>query len=479
MYKKSMALILLLSSIMAFSQEMVNLIPLELKKNRDVFQIVNNTTKETSLFISDKKRVKAIRLNDKMQIIDSLSTERPDKTYSEMIGYNNDQSNPRLFWISSNHKEIFSQLYNFENQQISNQNYTLSLKNEKFLQKFSENGKFYILTIIRDSNTIKLYVFDEHGKMEERIIALTGFHFFDSNYQRTNLYGVLEENLLPFESSFSLQKITTESPTSLTESAKKRKCYSNDNQIILTFDCNFDYTQLITIDLKKYTAVEKIIKKPFIKYADRFELKSNSFLIDDRLFQIKLNSEKMIVTSKDLEDNLIKEYTADKEGQIDFKNSEIIQENGSASSIRILEKTSQFLRKVNSSNPGISCYKVNGNYLVTLGSISEQQQNSAIMIGAMVGGLSGALIAVAISNPTYDSFNSYSKRKVVYINCLFDKDNNHINGESKPLAFDNIRKFLDEKTSISSQTIYKLDHSYYLGYYDDTRKEYALINFAE
>ena len=69
---------LLLFSLISFSQELVYYTPLELKKHRDVLPIVNND-KEVTLFVSDKIKVKAIRLNEKMQIIDSISSERPDK----------------------------------------------------------------------------------------------------------------------------------------------------------------------------------------------------------------------------------------------------------------------------------------------------------------------------------------------------------------------------------------------------------------
>jgi hypothetical protein len=97
MFKKLLLVSLFLNSFISFSQELVNYTPIELKKNRDVFQIVNNDKKEVTLFVSDKIKVKAIRLNEKMQIIDSISTERPDKKkFTEMIGYNSTNSNAIL-----------------------------------------------------------------------------------------------------------------------------------------------------------------------------------------------------------------------------------------------------------------------------------------------------------------------------------------------------------------------------------------------
>lgn len=479
MYKQNILLSLLLCSFISFSQEIVNSIPVALKKNKTVFQVVNDSTKETTIFVSDKEKIKAIRLNKEMQIIDSLSTERLNpKTYVSMIGYNKNKSNINLFWTSTNHKDLFIQQFNFNKQNSENKTFTLPLKDEKFVQNFSQNGKFYIMTVLKNSDKLKLYVFDSDAKLEEKTIDLTGYRFYTSDYKKTTIYGVLDETYYATEFPFSLQKITPENPTSLVESSKKRKCYSIDKTIVLTFDSNIDYTQLITLNLESFSAKEQFIKKPNIP-EDRKYLNSNSFLIDNYLYQIKSSSSQLILTVKDLEDNLIKSYEASAENPIiDFKNTDYIQENGGTSNTRILETSSQFIRKTNNLNAGISCYQLNGNYLVTIGSVSQEQQNATMMYGGMFGA-AGVLIAVAISNPTMESFNAYANRKVVYINSLFDKDVNHINGEIGPLAFDKIRFFFDKNTAVSSQTLYKLDNIYYLGYYDTKTKEYTIRKFND
>lgn len=486
MFKKSIVLILLMIGYISFSQEIVNSIPVALKKNKAVFQIVNDLTKETTIFVSDKEKVKAIRLDKEMKIMDSLSTERVNySTYAQMIGHNGFSSNPSLFWSSPNHKEILFQPFNFKNPASSNQTYSLPLKDERVLQNFSQNDKFYMMTVLKNSDKLKLYVFDTNGKLEEKIIDLTGFRFFKSDFKKTTLYGMLEEVFYSSELPFSLQKIIPENPTSLVESSKKKKCYSNGKTIILTFDMNMDYTQLITINLESFTATEKILKKPFINATERYQLNSNSFLIDNKLYQIKSSSSELFLTIKDLEDNLIKSYEASGENPIiDFKNSNFEQEYGGTSKKRILETSSQFIRKTNNLNAGISCYKLNDNYLVTIGSVSEEEQqvSTGMIIGGMfgaVGSIAGSLIDAAISNPTMESFNSYANRKVVYINGLFDKEGTHVKGEIEPLAFDKIRIFFDKNTDVSSQTLYKLDNIYYLGYYDNNSKEYVIREFED
>ncbi|MCC9072540.1 hypothetical protein LNQ49_13195 [Flavobacterium sp. F-65] len=478
MIQKLLSTFLLLASINSFSQEIISSTSIDLKKNRDVFQTINDDKKEVTLFVSDKVKVKAIRLNEKMQLIDSISTERPNtKIFSNMIGYNMNNENTRLFWSSNDYKDIFTQLYDFKNQKVTTQQHTLVLKDEKILQKFSGNEKFYILSVIKKSNNFKLHIFDKEGNHKEQIIDLNGFHFYNKNYLKTNLYGVLEETQLPFEGPFSLQNINVKNPTSLTDAANKRKCYFDDKQIIMTFDFNVDYTQVISIDLNNYSATEKMVKKPTIP-DNRLYLNSNSFYFKNKLYQIKSSSELFYFTIKDLDDNLIKEYTANATDPIDFKNSEIYQEGGDFfGGKRTLENSSQFIRKINNLNSAVSCYHIGQNTLITFGGVSAAQQGGGQAVMNQFG-LIGALIGTVAFNPTMESFNSYSNRKVVKIESLFDSEGNHIKGDLQPLAFDKIRTFFDKNTDVSSQTLFKTD-SYYLGYYDNKTKEYIIRKFVD
>jgi hypothetical protein len=416
-----------------------------------------------------------------MQITDSISSERPDKKkYDDMIGYNTNNSNTRLYWSSSDHKQIFSQLYDFDTRKVVTNQYTLPLKDEKYLQKFSSKDKFYILTVVKATDLFKLHIFDQNGKYESQTINLSNLRFFDNHYKKTNLYGLFEENLLPFESMFSLQNITTENPTSITDGAKKRKCYFNENELVITLDANVDFTQILIIDLKNFTVTEKLITKPTIPVIYRTSLNSNSFYFDKKLYQIKSSSDTFFFTIKDLDGNALKEYRVTADTPIEFKNSEIYQQGGDFGGKRILENSSQFIRKVNNLNSGISCYNIGDNTLITLGSVSELKQSGPqVALGSF--GLIGVIAATAITyyNPTMDSFNSYTNRKVVKIECLFDKDSNHIKTELKPLAFDKIRTFFDDNTDVSSQTLFKMESSYYLGYYDNKTKEYTIRRFAD
>ncbi|MCI9844436.1 hypothetical protein [Flavobacterium pectinovorum] len=478
MLKKIFLASLFLNGFLSFSQEIVSTTPVELKKNRDVFQTLNEDKKEVTLFISDKIKVKAIRLNEKMGIMDSLSAERPiAKTYTNMIGYNLNNDNTRLFWSSNDYEEIFTQLFDLNNRKIETKQYSLVLKEEKVLQKFSGNQNFYILSVLKKGNNLKLHIFDKEGVHTEKLIDFNRFKFLKSDNTRTDFYGVLKENLLPFEAPFSMQNINTKNPTSLTESAKKRKCYFNNKQITITIDTNVDYTQVFTIDLETFITTEKIVRQRSIS-GDRFYLSSNSFYFENKLYQVKTSMDQFYFSIKDLDSKLIKEYDASSEKQIDFKNSEMSLEGSDFGGKRTLTNSSQFIRKINNLNLGISCYHIGQNTLIAFGGVSSEQQSTG-QIAMSQFGLIGALVAVAVYNPSMESFNSYSNRKVVKLEGLFDDEGNHIKGELQPLAFDKIRTFFDKNNDVSSQTLFKMGDFYNLGYYDNKTKEYIIRKFAD
>ena len=284
------------------------------------------------------------------------------------------------------------------------------------------------------------------------------------------------------EYSFTIQQITTESQNSLVEGAKRKKFYIKDQKLILTFDNSNNFSQLYTLDLKSYKVSQKIINKPYLAGDASFHI-SNSYLIDDKLFIIKSSSSNLLFSIVDLNGVVLNNYAIDENtNSIDFTNSEVSQELIKSTAKKTLEKPAQLIRKMYNLYPGVVCYNLNNNYLVSIGSISPiiQQANASMILGGtfgLVGAIAGSLIDGA--NPVIKNINPYTNRKVIYVNCLFDKDGKHVEGEVPTLAFDKIRTFFEKNNDISSQTMFKLNTAYYLGYYEIKSKQYTIRKFTD
>lgn len=474
MLKKIIITALVLNAFLGFTQESTLSFPIEMKGNRDVFQIVNSLNNSVTLFLSDKEKVTAIRLNEKFEVVDSLTTNRPDKKYSEILGYNGDYSNPRLFLGKQNKKEIIELEFNFSDKASSTKEYSLELKKEKIIKSISSNSIFYLITCSKEDLALNFYVFKDHN-LELIKIDLKGETFYNLYKERTNIFDIVTESIHMEDASSGIELITKNTLTTLLSSSIKRKMYLDGNNLIFTFDNNKDVTQSIFIDLTTFNHHVKYYKNPKINGDDLF-LNSNSYLYDNKVFQIKTSSDEFYLTVKDLDDNLIKTHHLKKSDSLYFNNTPVFQENGEFGGNREFEKASKFIRKINNLSCGLTVHSLGDNYLLTIGSVSQTNGNVAILGGMF--GLAGALVATAI-NPTMDSFNSYANQKVVYTNCLFNKEIEHIAGSVPEFPFDKIRNYLDINKALKSKTLFKFNDYYYLGFYLKSEEKYSFEKFKE
>lgn len=475
---KKLVFAFLVLSLHSFAQTVTKSVVLDIPKKNDVFQVVEENKKQVSLFFNDRYRVRTVRLDENFSVIDSLSSERPSKDYDDIIGYSISENKYYSYWSSSNNKEIASQCFDFEGKQVSLNTFKLEFVKEKPIKKITVNNIFYLITIIKNTSLLNFYSFND-GKMEKKTVDLSSKNFVSYASQKTNLWEILTE-VSDFDPSLSIQSINEETPPSLALSANRRKVYTRDNTLIFTFDNNKGFTQFLSIDLTDFSFTLKSYAQPYIEQSEFDQIQSNSFLVKNRIVQVKLNTNVLHISIKDFEGNELKTFSAFADKEIDFKNSEIIQENGSIRNTRILDKSNQLLRKITNLNPSISCYSYNDTIYLTIGGVSLVQNNNAVMYGAMLGGLTGALIGAAISsNYSVNNLNSYTNRKVVYINCMFDQEFNHINGEVKKLAFDELRAFSEQKADLECKTVFKMNSKLYFGGYFSTTKSYSFYSFND
>ena len=102
-----------------------------------------------------------------------------------------------------------------------------------------------------------------------------------------------------------------------------------------------------------------------------------------------------------------------------------------------------------------------------------------MMYGGMFG-VSGVLIGMALSsNYSMNNLNSYKQRKVVYINCLFDKDFNHLEGEVKKTGFDELRVFSESNDNLIAPVVFKLNSKLYYGGNDMKLGSYQFYKFKD
>lgn len=491
MLKKPLFICFLLSSLISFSQQIVKEFDFKLEKKRDFFQIVNESKKEVVLLLNDKEKVTSIRFDEKFGIKDSLSATRPERIYEEIIGYSQNENDYFVFWGSKDRKKINSQYFNFITKESKTNPINLELKKEKVIKELTIKNVFYLITIVKNTSILKLYISDNNGNLIEKTIDLSHLEFKNMYNNRADLYTVLTDE----SSEPCFQNISNDSPPSLALSAKRYKIYTySPDEIIFTMDNTANATQILRINLQNLTSDLKSIVQPKIEKGQygSLQFKSNSFLIDDKILQLKTNSFVLFVTISDLNGTKIKEYKVLHDQEIDFKNSDFVQESNGIHNQKLIENTEKFLRKIHNF-PSISCYKVNGLYCTILGS-SVDKTHASGGGGMGISGIgvgAGGMVPISYGSYTVENLISYKDKIVFYTNCLFDSNFNHVKGEIKSSAFDKARAFIEENTEIHESVtplttslykdliLFKYNTNLYLGNYNKKNKKYQIFSFGE
>lgn len=455
------------------SQNLVSEFSLNLDKNTSLFNILNPQTNENAFFFMNKENIKCIKINSDLKKVEEISVAKPEKHFKSIIGYKSENNSYSIYW-ANNSNQILEQKIDFTTKTSSSNTFELELENEEVINRITIGSKFYIVTVLKKTSTLNFYSFE--GTITKKIVSFEDKKFVNSVNQPVNLWNLISEKR-GVQNNYLFQNIISETPPSLVLSSEKRKCFLFGNKLIFSFDNSNSFTQAITINLENYESNQIIFTKPFLLENDFNFVDSNSFFLEDKLIQIKLNYDKMIITVKTFDGVQIKSFEINDNEEIAFKNTDIIQENGSITNKRILEKSNKLLRKVNNTFPSVSFFTNENEILMTLGGISEIKNNNAVFYGGIIGGFTGAMIGALLTNYSIDNINSYNNRKVVYINCLFDKDFNHISREIEESPFDNLRLFIHKNTNLQNQVIFKINANLFLGGYDKKSFKYNIFKF--
>ena len=461
----------------SYSQELVKNINLEIDSKTDYFHAIDDQKNQLSFFLINKTDIESILFDENIDLKEKLKTSKPDKKYKSIIGNGFEDGNGVLYWLNTKDNEVLVQYFNYEKKNVSSKILKLEMEEEAIMKNIVIDNVFYIITIKKNSSILNFHAI-KNQSLEKKTIDLTDKKFVNKENKFTNLWAILHEDNA-IEKELSFQNISNETPPSLVISSKKRKAYVKNNNIVFTLDSNKSFTQVISINLKQFTASVFSLNQPYVRQNDFVFVDSNSFIIDDQIIQMKLNSNLMIVEIKNFEGKVLKQFEINDDKDFEYKNSDIIQENGSVKSTRILGTTNQLLRKTNRFYPSLSCFSANNKLYFTIGGVSlEDNNNSFIIYGGMIGGATGSIIgSVIAASFSNDNLNSYSKRKVIYINSVFDQNLNHIPGEIEKLPFDKLRAFAEEKKDLEKPTVFKFKSDLFFGAYDSKNKSYSFFKF--
>ena len=459
MKKLLFSLFVLLNFTASFGQTILNSHSLNLRGSRNNHQILNvvNLHEQTFAFLSDKEKLTVLKYNRALFFSDSISINRPDKEYGSMAGYSFESNgNARIYWASRDLTKLQSILFDFENQTTSVNDFQLDFSSELIINTFSENTFFYILTLPKNQEKLKFYIFRK-GEKYERTVDFSNYKFTDEKGKSITFNQLISQN--------GLDMIDNKVINPLFQSVGKSKMYLDVNKMIITFDSP-ENTQTFQIDLNTFSTLEKIIPQQILVKTG----KSNSYFSKNKVYQFKVNDQELAIASIDLQSGEVtKKYYADIKDTISFRNSPLYSQTGNQRA-KVMKNTKKFLQRLSNSDVGLSVYKTPNATMLTVGGVRSVSSTGGIMIG----------VAMAAASGGGDFGNLFDDESLqsTYFEALFDDKFEHQNLSQLPLATDFIAQFIAEN-DVSLQTVFLYKDYYILSYYDSKKKEFVMRKFED
>jgi hypothetical protein len=473
-----------------FAQNPFLEIPNDLSANNNsvenAFVVLDNEHKTFSTFLVNETAINAYLYSENLEPISKFASKGLPEGYNEIIGQTIKNGQVRLYFKEYYNKKFGAVLFDFDRGKSIETEFGFKLDNEIYLQTHSYQDKLYLLTVSKKSSIINIYIFQHDGKFEKKSFDFTENNFVNAKNEPTTLYKLLFDNLNGVR---SVVKIEESNPNSLQITSNVSKIYDRGNTFILSIDKENLFTYLLEFKVPELSVKIEVIEKLNEIGDEKFNT-TNSYLYKDKIFQIGGNRKIMVLTIKELATKKeLKRLVFTKDEEIPFKNSPIIQEYITNQSIEIeeLETTALLLQIFNYGNSGISVNPTNKGYQITMGGSEIIKKAGAFGpgMGTNLGGIpfyDNGMIVSRSFNPTLFSFGGYpfsEANRIKRIECLFNDDFEHIEGEILQNVFNTLRTHTSNLPKAKAETVFKMNDFFVYGRYFTIGNVYKFFKFSE
>lgn len=313
----------------------------------------------------------------------------------DFLGQINNEEGLTLFYGNPTVSDIGYVSLDFKNKNSSSGSISFSLEDEKFAQSFSYQNEFYILTAVKNSNKMNLYVFHSATDYEKQELDFSGITLLSPMDNIIDLYDFLKSEssgLIKLSVTMSLDAIDQNLPISLSSISNKANLYFSGENVHITLDDRKKNTVVLSISLRDYKTGFKQFKFPDMDCKEFGNSTMNSFVFDDNLYQLSVCSAGLTVKIYDLESgSLVKSFYASEDDEITFRNSDFFLEAtnsfwGERGKVIVGNETSKILSKIRRGDAAIAVRKVDGAIEMKIGGYKVYQSSSPMGGGMPIGG---------------------------------------------------------------------------------------------
>ncbi|MGJ8665137.1 MAG: hypothetical protein ACSHW7_02120 [Patiriisocius sp.] len=392
------------------------------------------------------------------------SPKLPGK-YKSFQGYTIKDNTYSFLMNTSNNRSYGVITFDFEKGSYETYESAFKLKKERLLSVVSYKNTCYLITISKKENEIIIYSFNENWDEPNRRAVV-----FDDDYFKDATNKKFDFNEL-FYDKFQIQTIRNENPISIKEASRRIKIYNKKTDVQIISNNFKEKTFILDFNLVNEGQKVSSIEMPVFE-KEGYVPESNSFLIDNKIFQVRANNLKLAFNIVDLNNGeVINQFNVRKEDSINFINSPIIQKKtGIFEGERNINSTTAFLRKLQVMDLGISVYKDENNYVFHIGGYYEDEPNSSLVV------VSGGNFTVGFVAGLATSFLTYNYSKSLMIEGLLDENLKHQDGRIKENVFERISNF-SSRRKLKAETLFNKDETFYWGNYSSKYDHYSFFSF--
>ena len=461
------------------------------KRNNSVenaYVVLDNEHKTFSTFLLNETAINAYLYSENLEPIAKFASKGLPEGYNEIIGKTIKNGQVRLYFKEYYNKKFGAVLFDFDRGQSIETEFGFKLDDEIYLQSHSYQDRLYILTVSKKSSILNIYTFQHDGKFEKKSLDFNEYNFVNGKNEPTTLYKLLHDK---FNGVTTVVKIEESNPNSLQITSNVSKIYDRGNTFILSIDKESSFTYLLEFNVPELSVKIAAIEKLNEVGDEKFNT-TNSYLYKDKIFQIGGNSKIMVLTVKEIATKKeLKRWVFSKDEEIPFKNSSIIEEYTTNQSHKTeeLDNTALFLQIFNKGNGAVAVNPTSNGYQITMGG-SENIKNGGgpyfgtklVNTGMTLNSTSSGMVVTSSFNPTFFSYGGYpsiESNKTKRIECLFNDNFDHIEGEIPQNVFNRLKKHTSNLPKAKAETVFKMNDFFVYGRYFTIENVYKFFKFSE
>lgn len=438
----------------------------------DVKQIYHhNANKKNYFLLFEKERLQIVQADDQVNFQKTVDVpvDLSSQVFSTVI-VDNDE-NLTSFWVTK--KEVLAITTNLitEKNSIATP-YLLKNKGEELLATFVYDNLFYVINIVKRSNTLKLTALDTNLTIKkENIFNFSEKNFINVHKESLTLYQVFNQSDLKTDSA-PLTFMEIDKPNSLVLAVAKNKYYVQEDKLFITLDGSKIRTDVLVIDLKTNLKNHFIFNQDY----DRTEsvyYSSNSVLFDNKILQFCGGSSFLSFIIRDEKGEVLKHYNITKNNETDFITGDVLSIKDNAfnrDSTKEITKLNKVINKIGGGHyKGITAYPLENNYIVQFGEVDKVSINQAVYTAILGGGAIGGIIGAAlpsIFNPISSNlFNPYYNTSATVATTVLNQDfepNPAFKIEEDNLAKLRQKNFIDLKNKMYKIIVKINNQDYYI-----------------